>query len=597
MKQSNAVTTVTQDVIFVPLSQTYNNRDQAGMIDREKVAEIAESLKTHKDNGFKGLLQVPKARVTHEGYELAFGRHRREAFLLLAESDPFWDTMPITVGEMDDLAMFEALADENFKRRDLNFVEAAEIIRTYVTKYSKTYVQAAAFFGKTEEYIRQTVRYNNLPETAKDAARRGEMNATTARLVLSAQRILGKDELETVVEDLANNANGAFDTPQECIEAALEGNAEKLYTQSSPWYADTKFPVKYLAPVKRQDVADLLDVKNGDKARVTLLDEVMTLIASGMEITDAQFPAFTSEQLSDVRILANPPACTNCARFAQIDNARYCGLKICFERKTKAWKQALIVKASKDSGIALYANEADGGAYVKLTRYDQADKKLFDERHADLRLLPTKGNETIWNNFEGLPSNLVLIAVGKTAEKRIKKNAEQGKTPAGSTGLSDKEERHRAEEVQRLHHATEELIGEFLTRFSYYVAAPAFQPLFVGMTSLPFAIYFLKECLDNFSPDVPQGVDDLDIQIIGIKGMKKKADALNEVQRLLAFHWVEWRLMDFTSKYRYAKKPLLEVVKCVQTMADEWDVKLPKNFMAQAETYQADLDKEVKALK
>lgn len=593
MKQSNPVTVVTQNISFVPLSATYDNRDQAGVIDLTKVIEIAESLKTHKDNGFKGLLQIPEARQTPDGYELAFGRHRRAAFLLLAETDPFWNEMPLIVREMDDLQMFEALADENFKRRDLNFVEAAEIIRAYVTKYGKTYVEAAAFFGKTEEYIRSTVRFVSLPEKAKDAARRGEINVTTARMVLSAQKVLGADEMETVIEDLANNANGVFDTPQECIQSALEGVTQQISSNAQPWWNETKFPFKYLAPIQRKDVAALLDVQSGDKARKDLLDQIMSLIASGMEIADAPFSAFTPDQLSDVRILANPPTCANCARFAQIDNSKYCGLKLCFDRKTKAWKEAEIVKVSKAVGISLYANKADGGQYVKLTRYQQADKKLFDERHPDLRLLPTKGNETIWNNFEGLPSNLVLIAVGKTARKRIEKESESGRASQGSSDA----DRKRAEEVQRIHYATEHLKSEFCTRFSYHVATPAFLQVFEGLTNLPFAVYLFESAADAMGwTDVPQGVDDFDAQLSQIKNAKKKSDALRQLQNLFTFLMVDWRVKDYSHLYFGKKKPLIEMAKVFQGMAEAWNVKLPKNFMAQAETYQADFEREAKII-
>lgn len=602
--KSDTMTTVTQNVIFVPLGKTFDNRDQAGVIDQEKVLEIAESLKHNRDNGLKGLHQVPLARGIADGYEMAFGRHRRAAFQYLAQTDPFWNEIPLIVREMDDLGMFEALADENFKRRDLNFVEAAEIIRAYVTKYGKTYVEAAAFFGKTEEYIRSTARFVSLPETAKNAARHGEMNVTTARLVLSAQKVLGKDDLETVIEDLVENANGIHDTPQECIQSALEGNAIRFDNANSPWWNEQKFPIKHLAPVQRKDMADLLDVEsNADQERKSMLNQIMTLIASGMEITDGQFPAFTHEQLENVRTLVNPPVCTNCAIFAQIDSAKYCGMKACFDRKALAWKRSEMDRVSKKVGIPLYDNDADGGKYVALGQYNADDKKLFEARHADLRLLPTKGNETIWNNFTGLPTNLKLVAVGKTAEKRMK--GEEKKDEARQATRADYE---REQEKARFQMQVRDLKNEFTMSFTYHVIAPAFESL-LDFTSLPFSLWFFSDILDSSYGeialmDVPQGVDGYREQMEQIQDAlksqkatpKKKAEALKQLRHLFAFQIAAWRMNRSAEKFITAKKPLIALSKVAEETAAEWSVKLPKNFAQEAEKYQADFEQEVKEL-
>ena len=588
------VTAVTQNIVFIPLEKTIDNLDQAGVIDNDKVLEIAESLQRNRDNGTKGLLQVPVARSTADGnYELAFGRHRRAAFFyLMAQGDKFFESMPLIVREMDDLAMFEALATENFKRRDINALEAAEILHAYMTKYHKTSVEAAAFFGKTEEYIRSTVRFLNLAAPAKEMLRSGEMNISTARLILSVQKIIPADDLEGVLEDIKSNI---YDSPHDCIENAATVNAQQLSNQNAPRLNSTKFPVKFLAPVQGKDIAELLDVEKADKARKELLNEIMKLIASGMEITDDQFPAFTHDQLEDVRILVNPPECAACARFVQLDGSKYCGFKRCFERKTQAWKRAEMAKVSKETGIPLYANEAQDGKAVPLAHYSETDEKLFEARHADLRLMPTRGNETMYRNFKGLPGNLKLVAVGKTAEKRLKGDAEKsaGKQ-AGSTDLK------RAEEQAHMQMLVRELKDDFLNRFTYHVIAPAFEALFEGLTNLPFAVYLFDEIFDNMGePDIPQGVDDLRDQMAQIRAMigtKLKAGGLKQLHHVCAFQVMDWRIKDFSSRFYKAKKPLIEIAKAAQKIAEEWSVKLPKNFMDQAETYQADFEKEVKAL-
>ena len=74
-------------VIFVPLDRTIDNRDQAGEIDNDKVVELAESLQRNRDNGTKGLLQVPLARPLPDGrYELAYQPQAGEMMFIFSNS-------------------------------------------------------------------------------------------------------------------------------------------------------------------------------------------------------------------------------------------------------------------------------------------------------------------------------------------------------------------------------------------------------------------------------------------------------------------------------------------------------------------------------
>ena len=70
------------DIQLVPLTQIVFNRFQQSDAKNEaKILEIASSINQHRDNGTKGLLQVPTARLLEGGkYELAFGHHRFMAF-------------------------------------------------------------------------------------------------------------------------------------------------------------------------------------------------------------------------------------------------------------------------------------------------------------------------------------------------------------------------------------------------------------------------------------------------------------------------------------------------------------------------------------
>jgi ParB-like chromosome segregation protein Spo0J len=94
----------------IPLEKIVKNRFQPeGVRDIAKIAEIASSLIQNKNNGTKGLLQVPTARKNDDGmYELAFGHHRVYAFLHNTNTvgDLFFSEMPLIVRELTDIEMF-----------------------------------------------------------------------------------------------------------------------------------------------------------------------------------------------------------------------------------------------------------------------------------------------------------------------------------------------------------------------------------------------------------------------------------------------------------------------------------------------------------
>ena len=548
--------------------------------------------------GAKGLLQVPVARLNADGcHELAFGRHRRAAFFYLSLTDPFFSEMPLIVREMDDLAMFEALATENFKRRDINPVEAAEIIHAYMTKYGKTSVEAAVFFGKTEEYIRGTVRLLGLSEPAKEMLRSGEMNVTTARMVLSVQKVLDSDGIETVIEDL--KSDGRFDSPGDVIENALS-DAQRLDGRT-PWVELKTFPNQYLAPLRMQDIPEALGIKDG--AQINLLVSATRKIQAGMEITADDLPGFTADQVEKIRIMANPPVCTTtCPVFVQLNHSRYCGLPKCYERKVQAWKKAEIANISKKTGIPLYVNEGQEGKAAALDRNKAADKKLFEERHADLRLMPTRGNETVWGNFQGLPGYLKLVAVGKLAQKRLKADDATGQGSKAETRktetAAEKAAREQAEAKAQIEMQTHDLSFQSVQRFLWFVVGPAFESL-VDVSNVEFGLWMFTKIMENIGiPDVPHGVDDPMDQFEQIQKAKKKGEAIKRLRQLLAFCLFDEKVreVDDWADIIVAKKPIPALVKVCQKIALEWGITLSASFSKEAEKYQAELEKEIKAL-
>lgn len=570
---------------FIPIELIDHNPFQkAEYQDSEKVQEIAASLEQNLANGTgtNGLLQVPTARKVNGRYQLAFGHHRHQAFVYLANVKGMgaFQKMPLFIDDLTDLQMFEAMAEENIQRRDISFIEEAEVYSTYMTSFGKTSVQAAERFGKSEEHIRNRVMLLQLPESAKEKARKGELNVSMARDLVSARKLIGDAGVEDAIEDIQSEI---FDTPREAVLEAIKAsdNTREFDSQHKPWMDEKKFPVKHLEKLSHKAV-ELALALDDDKSFHKEIHQLVEALNTGQEI-DAQALPFKKEELERARLLANPPACTACPLHTIFDGDHFCGLKACFERKEKAWAKAKVEALWKDLGIPLYVNEATDGKCVELSRWDSADQKLFKERHADLRLRPT--TRQIWNNFDCLPHNVSLVAVGKTAEKRL-------------TKVEEKEQEDRKEsESRQLKQAKMELINEHVFRFAWTVMTPAFEALLDGMTNLPFALFLLEETI-YFHAEFPEEVPDQEEQIQQIRGLhngKKKPEALKHMRRLIVSEAV-WHAMDWNRYQNQPAKPILEVAKRLQAKAEEWGYKLPKTWSATAEKYQAELEAALKTL-
>ena len=132
-----------------------------------------------------GLLQAPLARRVGENYQLAFGHRRKLAFEQLCRSGiTAYESMPLTVADLNDREMFEITVAENLKRADLNPIEKATALRKYMDEFGASSVEAGKLFGIPEGTVRGTVRLLKLPEEAQQKLRSGRMTQRQARKIL-----------------------------------------------------------------------------------------------------------------------------------------------------------------------------------------------------------------------------------------------------------------------------------------------------------------------------------------------------------------------------------------------------------------------------
>jgi len=571
-------------IVYVSIKMICFNRfQQVHAPDQAKIEEIASSILQHRDNGTKGLLQVPTARIINDDsienglYELAFGHHRYKAFVKLAETDPFFAEMPLIVRELSDIEMFELMAIENFQRRDISAIEEANTFHSYMTTFSKTSQQAAEKFGKTDEYVRAAVRLLNLPDEARQLVQAGKLTKTDARDLLVLKK-LGGDELVGEALGTINELEpDDTESAKDVILRTMRMSKDVSYMDGTEdWFnANKKFPHKHLKPLSREDVVSVLfPIDKADPSDVDdATSQIMTLIKSGMDVTEEAFPLFTADSIARLRVLIHPSPCPSCPFHAVVNSDHFCGMTFCKDRKVKAWELHKVDLMLEKVGVPQYRK--DDGEFISLDRYNAADKKLWEEKGPDLRL---KKASYVWNNFEGLDSNWQVVVVGETAKKRLKKL--QNGSAAEQKEKASEEKRRKIINLER----------EFFYRFNWEVSSLAFGGAFEGVNS-PELLRFLAEDI-NSQPDFPEAVDDAELFAQTKKG--KLAEQLKAARR-----YTTHCLVDRLSNYGrdYGKKNIVGFAKDLQKEMLETAGIAPANeYMQQAEKIQKEFDQALKEL-
>ncbi len=440
--------------------------------DKDAIAEVAESI--HRN----GLLQIPSARQVDGRYQLAFGMTRLAAIKLLnTQYADGYSKMPLIIRDLDDLQMFELGVAENIKRRDLNPVEKADAMRRYMQEFNKTSAEAGEFFNETEEYVRSIVRFNELLPEAKEALAAGKINITTARTMLSMQKVAPREVIVETINRLEKGTDrwGSTEKPEEAIEEVLSGldDIKELWSgdgkprggRHDAWLLDMKkFPNQFLPTLTAVDIAMALNIQDNEEA-LKLIDEYLQYV----EAETAEFPNGENDKdyiascraqaqkrldalakldpdyVARIQHLISPPTCTACRFHSVVQGTHYCGMETCFSRKTRAWEYEKLRVASKELKIEIYNAEADGEYRVLEEDYTDNGKKhkaLFTKRGKDLRLALAVDidRKKPQSGYNGVPRGAVVMVVGKTLKTMLE---------SGQKERADKRSKQKAAEALR----------------------------------------------------------------------------------------------------------------------------------------------------
>lgn len=386
-------------------------------VDEAAVMELAANIEKN------GLLQPITLRPAGDQYEIAFGHTRRAAFKLLEQQGKTeYKEIPAFVRELDDLQMFEMAVAENIKRRDLNPIERALAMKTYMETFKKTSAETGEFFNVDEATVRGAVRLLGLPKAVQVKVAGGEINISAARSLLTLQKIAPED-VETVSVRIVNGGDALTEVADQLRGRKNSRVLQEHYqTKENPtagdnlWRLDLeKFPDLPLLTTAAAQDAGAIGEKGGKHKKE--IQGWINSLAGGLVAPEALIaqgaPRETVEKLAH---LLHPPACLTCEYHVLSNRMHVCGWKGCWQRKLTGWLDKAVEKASKELGIPAYDPEVDG-EYIQFDGYrnseTEANKtKWFDERIPGLRLV---GKQRDWGAW-GFTHKALVQVVDVTPE-------------------------------------------------------------------------------------------------------------------------------------------------------------------------------------
>lgn len=164
----------------IPLAQIGANPDQPRKTFTDaELQDLAASIKE------KGVLQPILLRnVTGRPYmyEIVAGERRFRASKMAGLTE-----IPALVKVLSNENAMEIALIENVQRENLNPMEEAAAYQNLMEKCGYDLTDVSRLIGKSESYIRNIMRLNNLADSVKAMVERGELSASAARTIAVAE--------------------------------------------------------------------------------------------------------------------------------------------------------------------------------------------------------------------------------------------------------------------------------------------------------------------------------------------------------------------------------------------------------------------------
>ena len=164
----------------IPLAQIGANPDQPRKTFKDaELNDLAASIRE------KGVLQPILLRAVMGrpyNYEIVAGERRFRASKLAGLTE-----IPAVIKKLDDNNAMEIALIENVQRENLDPIEEAAAYKNLIDKCGYDMADVSRLIGKSDSYIRNSMRLIDLPDAVREMVSRGEISASHARTIAVAE--------------------------------------------------------------------------------------------------------------------------------------------------------------------------------------------------------------------------------------------------------------------------------------------------------------------------------------------------------------------------------------------------------------------------
>lgn len=203
----------------VPLIQIGANPDQPRKTFSESdLSDLAASVKE------KGVLQPILLRAVKgrdHKYEIVAGERRYRASKLAGLSE-----VPALIKELSENNAMEIALIENVQRENLNAIEESAAYKNLMTQCSYDLSDVSRLIGKSESYIRNIMRLDNLPDSVKKMVEQGKLSASHARTIAVAENA------EQLANEIINNKLSVADVEKK-VKTVKRSSKSRSFASNS----------------------------------------------------------------------------------------------------------------------------------------------------------------------------------------------------------------------------------------------------------------------------------------------------------------------------------------------------------------------------
>lgn len=213
-------------VKHIPLIQIGVNKDQPRKTFNEQ--ELQDLSASIKEQGVLQPIILRSVRGRDYMYEIVAGERRYRASKMAGLSE-----IPALVKDLSDNNAMEIALIENVQRENLNPIEEAAGYVGLINKCGYELADVARLIGKSESYIKNSLRLNDLPDSVKDMVKNGDLSASHARTILVA------DNPEALAKNIVEKKLSVAETGVLVKNVKRSGTSRKVVNNNlSPDYVN-----------------------------------------------------------------------------------------------------------------------------------------------------------------------------------------------------------------------------------------------------------------------------------------------------------------------------------------------------------------------